>query len=103
MTKKITSTLFMAIIAIAFLNPTHTVQAQKDGNIQAFILLTSGSDKVEKLAQIQAFIKADGGQVTHTFPYQAIIAQISTNTIQQLTTLPGGHRFVRPPARVPAD
>ena len=89
MTKKIIPTFFIAIIAIALLNPISAAQAQQDGNVRAFILLTDDSDNSEKLVQIRAFIKADGGQVTHTFPNQAIIAQIPTNTIQQLTTLPG--------------
>ena len=79
MTTRLISVFFTAIIAVAVLTPINTVQAQKGEYTRTFILLTSESNNIEKLAQVQAFIKAGGGHVIHIFPHQALIARIRTN------------------------
>lgn len=55
---------------------------------QAFILLTPAHANASEIEQIQSVITENGGRVTHTFPYQAVIAQVSPHTIQQLLAMP---------------
>lgn len=62
------------------------VQAKESIDVQVFVLLNT--DAPQSLALAQEIITADGGQVTHTFPYQALIAKTPQVTIQYLTGLP---------------
>lgn len=61
--------------------------SQNESQHQVFILLRN-NDKVQ-LAQIQAVIEANGGQTLHIFPYQALIAAVSNETMAQLIPLAG--------------
>lgn len=51
-----------------------------------FILLTQGN--AAQLAQITSFVEINGGQITHTFPHQALIAKISKDLSTQLIAFP---------------
>ncbi len=86
-TKKLNLILF-AVIIFGLWTPPHTIQAQSLALTQTFVLFNIENSTAQQLAQAQALIKAGEGRVTHTFPYQAIIANITPNTAQQLTTLP---------------
>ncbi|MFQ6100536.1 MAG: hypothetical protein ACE5OS_04800 [Anaerolineae bacterium] len=55
--------------------------------MRAFVLLTENN--AQQLAQVRAFIEANGGRTFHTFPHQAIIAEVTPATIQPLAALPG--------------
>jgi len=85
--KKLIPTLLIIIIALAPWWPAPIVQAQEDAQVQALVLLADSN--AQQLAQVQTFIKVSGGQVTHTFPNQAIIAQVSSGDINSLMSLPG--------------
>ncbi|MBN1218815.1 MAG: hypothetical protein JXM69_07800 [Anaerolineae bacterium] len=62
-------------------------QTQPDSPlIPTFILLTG--HQPSRLAQIQTIIKTNGGQITHTFPHQALIANMPAAIHRQLTALP---------------
>ena len=70
-----------------------TVQAQEmlvadpSDTLPTFILLTSPNRS--QLLQLQTYIQAHGGRVNHIFPYQALIARISTMLGEELTAWPG--------------
>ena len=66
-----------------------TVHAQTDSFTPVFVLLAPQHNDLSTLTQLQATIKTNGGQVTHTFPYQALIAKIPANMTAQLSALPG--------------
>jgi hypothetical protein len=82
---KVILSLLLLSLAFNFWNEIPTAQAQNNTLAPVFILLTPGYQDTP----IQALLKAQGGHVTHTFPGQALIAQASTATIAQLSSLPG--------------
>lgn len=55
--------------------------------VLALILLRNGN--LSELSQIQNHIQAKGGQVTHTLPFQALVANVTVTSIPDLTHLPG--------------
>ena len=67
--------------------PASTTQAQNQPMSQAFVLLTS--DNAQTLAQVQTAIKAGGGQITHTFPNQALIINVAEDYPEHVAHLPG--------------
>jgi hypothetical protein len=68
-------------------DPKPSVLVQNGTQVQAFMLLASSN--MAQLAQVQDFIKTNGGQTIHIFPYQAIIVRVSTATLPKLADLPG--------------
>jgi hypothetical protein len=53
--------------------------------VEAFILLMDSNNA--QLAQVQNFIKMNGGRTIHIFPYQAIIAKASPDVVSKLANL----------------
>ncbi len=89
MVKKVTFPLFIAIALFGLWGHPPLTQAQDNIPLApAFILLTAQASTQPEIAQIQALIKAKGGQETHIFPHQALVANIPAHTIQLLTALP---------------
>jgi hypothetical protein len=103
--KLLTSTTkaIFAIWIILFLTP-NSLQAAGNQNVQlpstppgqalispdaapVFILLTRPN--ASELAQIKSFVERNHGQVTHTFPEQALIASLAHDQITQLTSFSG--------------
>lgn len=78
---------FLSALTLGLCDPAPAAQAQGDVQAQAFVLLKDSS--AQQLAQVQAFVEINGGQVSHVFPHQAIIARIPPGVIQQLAALPG--------------
>jgi len=54
----------------------------------ALLLLKPAHATAPNLADLQTRIEAYGGQVTHTFPYQAVIANLPDDSVPSLSTLP---------------
>jgi hypothetical protein len=64
-----------------------TLVTQEDTLVPALVLLEHSN--LSELSQIQNHIQVKGGQVIHTMPYQALIANIAVSSIQDLPGLPG--------------
>jgi len=79
--------IFMATFTLAF-SPS-MVQAQEHELLEPiFVLLSPTHNNLLEMDRIQTLIKTNGGHITHTFPYQAIIAKVPTSIIQQLSAQP---------------
>lgn len=85
--KKLGLVLLTIIVTFGLWAPASTAHAQSDVQVRAFVSMTDND--AQQLAQVQAFIKAHGGRTLHTFPHQAVIAEIPSATIQPLAALPG--------------
>ncbi len=66
--------------------------------VPTFILLASSSQP--QLLQLQGYIQANGGGVTHIFPYQALIARLSTDLGNELAAWPGVAMVLTQPAEL---
>ncbi len=82
-----------SLVAIVILSPwaQRAVLAdapQADAQVQAFVLLAAEDDP-QHLALVQTFVKGQGGHTLHTFPDQAVIAQLPASSLQTLAALPG--------------
>ena len=64
------------------------IQAQEESLIQAFILFDTTSNTAQTYTQAQTIISATQGHTTHSFPNQALIANISPAIVQSLAELP---------------
>lgn len=86
---KFISALIVIIALVNIWAAPPTAQANNDKElIQAFVLLSPTQNNEQDLFQLQAQIEANGGHVTHTVPYQAIIANIPVDTLPYLSNLP---------------
>lgn len=94
MIKKFTLVLF---VAFSLWTATPAVYAQGEAMPPTFILLTAQGSTPQYLAQVQTAVTTGGGRITHTFPYQAMIANLPANAAQQIAALPGvAGVFTRP-------
>lgn len=89
MTKKLTLTILTTLLICNYWGKPAEVQAQELSPGYALILLVSEQSTPEKLAEINAVVKAGGGRVIHTFPYQAVIANLPPAAINQVENTPG--------------
>jgi hypothetical protein len=82
----LTLKLLPALLALVILASLEPLQAQAQGLTQTFVLLTQPDH--EAMSQLQAAVEAGGGRLTHTFPYQAAIAELPAEAVPSLATLP---------------
>ncbi len=85
--KRLTPVLLTAIITFSLWGSVSTAYAQGGTPGRVFVLLAE--DNAQQLAQVQAFVETNGGRTFHTFPHQAVIAQVSPSATQPLAALPG--------------
>jgi hypothetical protein len=52
-------------------------------------LVLLADDDAQRLAEVRAFVEAQGGRPLHTFPHQAMIAKIPPGSSQSIAALPG--------------
>jgi hypothetical protein len=85
--KKTVLALFIIIAAFHPGSSTPAAQAQGNTLTQTFILLAPEHHDKLTIAQLQTLIESGGGRVTHTFPYQALIAKTPADAVQQISSL----------------
>lgn len=76
------------ILIITYSGSNNLLASQERPFPQTFILMANDSG-VEQFNQLQSFIEARAGQVTHLFPYRAMIVKMPSDTIQQLRSVSG--------------
>ena len=77
---------FSLTFNIAVPQYNHPVAAASTST-STFILLIN--DDASNMTAVETFIKIQGGHITHSFPYQALIADLPAGVETQITTLPG--------------
>jgi hypothetical protein len=87
--RKAVPALLMAVVVLGLCGPLTAAHAQDNGLVPALLLLAPDFAHSEGLTQLQALIEAGGGQVIHTFPYQAVIAQLPADTLSQMESQSG--------------
>ncbi len=101
MVKKFVLPVLVTIMVYKLLVTIPVAQAQADVQLmQIFILLTPTQSAMLNLSQLQNIIKNNGGHVTHTFPYQAVIASVPVGVVQQLADLPAVAKVLTGPVEL---
>jgi hypothetical protein len=89
LTPQVILTLLLTSLTFNFWHEIPTAQAQVNTLTPVFILLAPGHNDTSTMTQLQTMIKSKGGRVTHTFPFQALIANVPAGMTAQLAELSG--------------
>jgi hypothetical protein len=85
---KITIAITSTILLLNFWIFPAGAQTNANNLIPTLVLLEPAHATAQNMANLQTQIEASGGHITHAFPHQAIIANLSNNFILTLSNMP---------------